>query len=537
MGENDIDKMRKYFLTAWDQNSHVYFETIISECLKKLSEMSSVHPILGEKNQEPHRAIMPDDGFSDSEITQILFRLIPGSFDYSHPKSILAASPPITIVSLVASTLTQYLNQNIAWGSWGGNFSQIELDIVSILSKLVGYDEGKAGGVFTYGGGGTLLYGVKVGVSKSVPDSIENGFSIKTKIFATKNFHYSKNIAANWLGLGLSSLVEIPVDENGEIIKEDFNDVLVDTIKNGYKIGAILLEAGSTYELSIDEIKDVVDLRDRLILEYDLDYSPHIHIDAVISWVFKVFADYDFEKNPLILPEEVLPVVKNINRKLSNLFLADSIGIDFHKLGFVPLTSSCVLFKDGKDLNLIASIPGTSHFSLEEYNPGIYTLECSRSPIGVTSAYINCLLLGKKGFRVLLGYLVNLTLTAAKEINNLRNRCVLINKDISGPALVFRLYSKENDTDLTYRQELDGIKSALEIKRENKFNQEVCQRINTAAISKNVGMISYVEEYKRSSSGENVGALKVFISNPFATNEIVIATIGEISKIINSIKS
>ena len=40
-------------------------------------------------------------------------------------------------------------------------------------------------------------------------------------------------------------------------------------------------------------------VRERLVREYQLDYTPHIHADAVIGWAWCVFNDYDFAANPL----------------------------------------------------------------------------------------------------------------------------------------------------------------------------------------------------------------------------------------------
>ena len=38
----------------------------------------------------------------------------------------------------------------------------------------------------------------------------------------------------------------------------------------------------------VDPIKEVVELRDRLVRELNLTYTPHIHVDAVVGfpWIF-----------------------------------------------------------------------------------------------------------------------------------------------------------------------------------------------------------------------------------------------------------
>ena len=39
-----------------------------------------------------------------------------------------------------------------------------EVEVVATVADLVGYDPAQAGGVFTFGGTGTSMYGVKIGL-------------------------------------------------------------------------------------------------------------------------------------------------------------------------------------------------------------------------------------------------------------------------------------------------------------------------------------------------------------------------------------
>ena len=46
---------------------------------------------------------------------------------------------------------------------------------MAMTAALVGYDPARADGVFTFGGTGTLLYGVKIGLEKAVPGARRDG--------------------------------------------------------------------------------------------------------------------------------------------------------------------------------------------------------------------------------------------------------------------------------------------------------------------------------------------------------------------------
>ena len=95
-------------------------------------------------------------------------------------------------------------------------------------------------------------------------------------------------------------------------------------------------------------------IRDELVGDYNLSYRPHVHADAVIGWAWQAFADYDFENNPLQFRRAPCAPWRAPQR-IRHLYLADSIGIDFHKTGFTPYISCLVLLNDRHDFELIRS--------------------------------------------------------------------------------------------------------------------------------------------------------------------------------------
>ena len=96
--------------------------------------------------------------------------------------------------------------------------------------------------------------------------------------------------------------------------------------------------------------------------------------------------------------------------RIRHLGLADSLGIDFHKTGFAPYISSLFLLRDRADFAAVVrqreTMPYLYHTG--EYHPGMFTLETSRSATGVMAALANLLLLGKEGYRTLIGHSVEI---------------------------------------------------------------------------------------------------------------------------------
>ena len=88
------------------------------------------------------------------------------------------------------------------------------------------------------------------------------------------------------------------------------------------------------------------------------------------------------------MSSNVLTKIKNLNRLVSRVKFADSVGIDFHKTGFCPYASSLFLTKNSDE---IYKLNNKKPIPLEEveygsYSPSTYTLELSRSSIGPISA-------------------------------------------------------------------------------------------------------------------------------------------------------
>ena len=188
-------------------------------------------------------------------------------------------------------------------------------------------------------------------------------------------------------------------------------------------------------------------LRDELVREFSLDYTPHIHADAVIGWAWSVFNDYDFLQNPLGFRGRTVRALGRSASSHSPLGLADSIGIDFHKTGFAPYISSLVIFRDRDDLQYILrpreSLPYL--FQSGDHHPGLFTLETSRSATGPMAALANLLLLGKEGLRTLLGHIVEMA-EVLREALVAHPDLTVLNDENVGPVTLFRVYPHGTDT-------------------------------------------------------------------------------------------
>jgi L-2,4-diaminobutyrate decarboxylase len=278
-----------------------------------------------------------------------------------------------------------------------------------------------------------------------------------------------------------------------------------------------------------------VRLRDQLAQEYNLAHPPHIHADAVIGWIWSVFKDYDFATNPLGFHARTIRSLQDSLTRLGDLSLADSIGFDFHKTGYAPYISSAFLLKDRRDLSLLSREPDEMPYLYQfgQYKPGIYTLECSRSGAGALAALANMRLLGKQGYRVLLGHTVEMMEMLRERLEPIPYVEVL-NDFNYGQVTLFRVYPEGVDAKEAFQRELVDPEYREQVMEHNLYNRQIYQAIHDRAMRGEGVLLSWTTAYRHARYGEETGppiaALKSFILSPWtdlAAVEMVVRQIIE----------
>src|SRR5262249_8576803 len=151
--------------------------------------------------------------------------------------------------------------------------------------------------------------------------------------------------------------------------------------------------------------------------------------------------------NPLGFRGRTLRALATVQGTIKYLNLADSIGIDFHKTGFAPYTSSLFLARDERDLTRIARGAEAMAYLFQSahYHAGQFKLETPRSGSGPLAARANLLLFGKNGLRSLLGHLVMMA-EALREQLEAHPATRVLNAGNFGPVTLFRVYPDGIDT-------------------------------------------------------------------------------------------
>lgn len=518
-----------------DREHDAYFVFSIMRALDLVDAMKSESPVLGEPRELDLEAArqtrIAKESLPLESVTEQLVDHLSGAFVWGHPRAQINVIPPPTIPGIIGSLLPSIYNPNLASEESSRLVALSEVEVSAMTADLVGYDPAVAQGVFTFGGTGTLLYAARIGLEKACPGSMKSGIREPAVIVASKSAHYACRTIAGWMGLGEDSFIEVPSSPANEVRTCLLESICRDALKSGQKIAMIVATMGTTDAFGLDDLARICDIRDRMVEEFSLDYVPHIHADAVIGWAWSVFNDYDFDQNPQGFQPRTIRSLAGTQRRISQLHLSDSLGIDFHKTGFTPYTSSLFLTKSGDDLALVArdSEAMPYLFKSGEYHPGKYTLETSRSGAGPMAALGNLLLLGRDGLQALLGHLVTMAESLAEHLEGHAATTVL-NSENFGPVTLFRVYPSEIDTFTISKREMTDPTAREILQKHNEYNRRIFAEIQAEALQGRGVVLSLTDCYRKTDYGEPVVALKSYIMSPFSDEEYVAAVLESVCK-------
>ena len=514
-------KIRDAFPTPVSDRMHdAYFVFSIMRVLDQVDSMKSEVPLLGKMQQLDYAAAkqseLAEQTRSVEEVARLLVAKLEGLPLWGHPHTQINVVAPPSIPSIIGSLLPAIFNPNLVSDDTSYGLSVAESSVVAMVSRLIGYDPDKSAGVFTFGGTGTNLYGVKLGIEKAFPDAMENGVGPNGVILASSQSHYCRLNIAGWLGLGEKHVIEVPTSLDNEVRLDLLETTARQALESGQRIVALIATMGTTDAFGIDDLEAIVRLRDQLVEEYSLEYKPHVHADAVIGWAWSVFNQYDFEQNPLGFRPRTVRALAAAGRRIAKLYLADSIGIDFHKTGFAPYVSSMLLVQDQTDMELL--VRGRDKmpylFQTGERHPGVFTLETSRSGCGVLAAYANLQLFGKAGLRTLLGHLVEMAEALREHLEGHISTTVLNSENV-GAVTLFRVYPDGVDTWTIKDYEREDPDARDELLKNNEYNRRVFQHLHERAMAGEGVHISMTDCYRETDYGEPIVALKSYILSPF----------------------
>ncbi|EFC39212.1 predicted protein [Naegleria gruberi] len=449
-----------------------------------------------------------------------------GVLDNASPIMLENVHPPSNIPAIISTLFASLYNVGMVQDEFSWNVVLTEIETIGMMAKLIGWDAKKANGVFTFGGTGNELYGIKVALTRALGmDYRYKGIRENVKIFVSEIGHYCKFNVTDWLGIGMDNVVPISITEDNSMNYDDLYDKLSKSVKNGEKIAAIVSTCGSTDPFSVDDVSEIVKIRDRIVEENNLDYKPFVYADSVIGWPWLFFKTYNFEENPLqIEADYVLPAIKSVLSKMEKLELADAVGLDFHKTGFCHYICSCVMFKDGKEFEENLSRPkdfAQYLYNFSVYKPGTYTLECSRAA-SCLAAFSTIHLFGVEGYQSLIAHLISVQHALRTNLTEQMKNVAIVNDLDNGFVSLFRVYPQGVDAKKEFEKELNGQLSDDEINKYNEYQKHIANVLHLKRVQEDGPALSYTRCFRKNKNGCPISALKVFPMSPFCSKDMMI---------------
>ena len=446
-----------------------------SEYPKALKHFES----LKELREVPHKIKLPDV----SECDDLLLFTAAFSKNWEDPSAVENVVTMASDPAVYGSMMGLLANPNLVYSEYSGMAVEMEKAVVRQIASLTGYCPEKASGFFTQGGTFCNLYGYLIGIRKSLPEASHFGMGYihDYRIINSQGGHYSNTTNLSLLGVNLKEkTIRIKVTENNDIDVSDLKLQLESCFRLKCVVPTIMLTMGTTDTFGVDKVKEVYEIREELCEKYDMAVKPHIHVDSAIGWSMIFFLNYDFDSNPLNINDvTLLGIQRNVSR-FKELKYADSFTVDFQKWGYVPYTSSLVMFKDSEDLEALVNDPTNfTYFEKEaEGNTHLqYTIECSRGASGMFGAYNGLKYLGVEGYQTILAHCLQNANYFRQRLQEIDGVKILAYQN-QGPSVGFKLYDSnkidEPELEFDYEYNYDDTEEYRNRVEENvRFHRSV----------------------------------------------------------------
>ncbi len=374
---------------------------------------------------------------------------------------------PPNFASLVGALACLLKNPNLCVDTYCLRSNELEVKAITALANLVFYHTDSPWGVFTMGGTISNLYGGKLGIEKVVPRAMRDGLANHHVVgVVSEAAHYSNATLAGWLGLGTRNLHAIPTDQSCAMRLDLLEAKLHELYDQQARVAFVIATFGSTDAFGIDDTAAIRQIADRVARERDVT-APHLHVDAAAGWTGCFLTEYDTNENPLLISREAIPLIKKTQSLVAGFRYADSVTIDFHKMGWGHYPSSAFIVNRRDDLaRLFRTVDEVPYFAEADYrhDPALFTLECSRPAIGPYTVMASLNGIGLQGYQMLVANAIDMARILKERIEQLEY-CKVLNLETPGPSVVWWVLPHGRNAKEIFRRVEEGTLSATECRR------------------------------------------------------------------------
>jgi len=379
---------------------------------------------------------------------------------------------PANYASLVGALACLLKNPNLCVDTYSQRSNELEVKAITALANLLFYHTESPWGVFTTGGTISNLYAGKIGIEKVCPEALRKGLAGQNLAgIVSTAAHYSNATVASWLGLGTQNLHAIPTDRNCAMRLDLLEEKLEEIYRADKTVAFVIATFGSTDASGIDEIEAIRAAAEKTASKFGKP-APHIHADAAVGWTLCFLAEYDTAGNPLGFELPILPLIEKAQKSCRTFRYADSVTVDFHKMGWGHYPASAFVVNRRNDLvHLFRSKEEIPYFAEAEYrrDPALFTLETSRPAIGPYSVMASLNGIGLTGYQILVAHALEMARYLKERLEAL-DYCKVLNTDTVGAGVVWWVLPKGRNAGEIFRRLEAG---ELEERGYNRYFKEV----------------------------------------------------------------
>jgi glutamate/tyrosine decarboxylase-like PLP-dependent enzyme len=322
--------------------------------------------------------------------------------------------------------------------------------------------------------------------------------------------------------MGTEHLHAIPTDRSLSMRLDCLAETLDQLYADGREVAFVIATFGSTDAFGIDDVAGI-----RAIIEEKAAHHgrpvPQLHVDAAVGWALCFLTEYDRVLNPLLLSPELLPRIEAAQRACLTLQHADSVTLDFHKMGWGHYPASAFIVNRRSDLkHLVREREVMPYFSEADYrhDPAVFTLECSRPAIGPYSVMASLNGLGLVGCQILVANALELASTLKRRIEAL-DYCKVLNLETHGPSVVWWVLPRGRDAKAIFDQIERGVLSEEHCHRTFAEVRRLFDKREATLDPARDAKLSFTSSFGYSPHGHDLPAWKAVFFNPL-TDETVI---------------
>ncbi|MFI5529251.1 pyridoxal-dependent decarboxylase [Kitasatospora sp. NPDC051853] len=471
---------------------------------------------------------LPEAGAADQHqlIEDMTGDFLAGAVNWRCPELQYNLGAAVNVVAAAMYAVSLDVNVYLINDGLAGNAVAAESAVSSILAELTNVDPQRAYGLFTFGGTGTMAYGIKSGLRKAFPDSARTGVPSSARVVITEDAHFSHATAADWLGLGAEQLVVLPAGDDRRTRMQGVETLLRAELDAGHQIATIIINGGTTYDHAIDDIAAMADLQDRLVSDYGLPYRPHLHVDSVVGWAWLMLTDEALDD--LEPGSPAVAALREQQRRIQALRYADSWGVDFHKgVGACPIDCSFVQFNDRSDCAVLRR-GGTAGSELHQlaqdfsvFSPVDYTLETSRAGGKAIAALASLHSLGHQGYGTILARLVDAAFFFRTAVAQ-QDGMTVLNPHALGYQTMVRLHRPDRPV-ADWRHEIlnSSAQAASLVQDGNRYLRAFFEWDQETRMDHNAGGVvySFSSRYVTTAGGVPISGLKFYPTSPLIGRE------------------